>query len=410
MIKYKPSEENLTSESSNKSVFHYCNSEEKAVFKTKEIFKIEKRIIFYPYSVDPTNESVKPKRIQTIELKGWDDISKIPKDIKTTGRYGLSTLRIRQFFQYIYPKFKEVKKITIGVNIRNRFTDSTITLNWSDLEPILKKIATEKRWYDKSRKLIINNELSRITSKLDKVKTYLNAGQLDSFLKKFDSFEKVTKADVESLNIVMETAPASKISITSNFIKTRDKINKVFIEDIIKNFEKLMTSTVDNEKQWQNFFGKNTWILNHLFPFDVILREQEAYVGGKTLQNKEGRVVDFLFQNGFQDNFALLEIKTHKKTLLKNSPYRKPDVFAYSDDLSGGISQCLDQKKVFLEDFGSKERIIDPKAVLVIGLKSNLDEHQNKCFELLRSNQKNVEILTFDELLAKLKGLLKVIT
>jgi len=165
----------------------------------------------------------------------------------------------------------------------------------------------------------------------------------------------------------------------------------------------------DNEKQWQSFFGKNSWILNHLFPFEVILRKQEAYVGGKTLENEDGRVVDFLFENGFQDNFALLEIKTHKKELLKKTAYRKPDVFAYSDDLSGGISQCLDQKDVFLRDFGNREKIIDPKAILVIGMKSNMSEHQKKCFELLRSNQKNIDIITFDELLAKLKGLREVV-
>ncbi|WP_323787717.1 Shedu anti-phage system protein SduA domain-containing protein [Psychroserpens sp.] len=409
MPKYTPNEENITSENSIKTVYSYCDDKGKPVHKAKELFKKEDKYIYYPYSVNPTDGSVKSKKIHTIELRGWAKESDIPKDFKVVSRYGLRTQRIRQFTQVLYSKFKEVEKLTIGININNRFSTKTISINWSDLLPILKKIGNEKRWYDRTRKLMINNAIAGITTKLAKQKTFLNAGQLDAFLKKFDSFEKVSKADIESLSTVMETAPPSKISVTTNFIKTRDKINKVFIEDIIKNFERLMSAKNDNEKQWQTFFGKNSWILNHLFPFEVILRKQEAYVGGKTLENEDGRVVDFLFANGFQDNFALLEIKTHKKTLLKKSAYRKPDVFAYSDDLSGGISQCLDQKDVFLRDFGSKERIIDPKAILVIGLKSNLTDHQNKCFELLRSNQKNVDILTFDELLAKLKGLLEVI-
>lgn len=409
MSTYKPKEENITTDNSTKTIFSYCDDDGKPIHKAKELFKKENKFIYYPYSVNPTNGSLKSKKIRSIELKGWEKECDIPNDFKITGRYGLRSNRMRQFTQVLYSKFKEVEKLTIGININNRFSSKTVSINWSDLFPILKKIGNEKRWYDRTRKLMINNEMAVITTKLNKQKTYLNAGQLDAFLKKFDSFEKVTKADIESLNIVMETAPPSKISVTSNFIKTRDKINKVFIEDIIKNFERLMSAKNDNEKQWQTFFGKNSWILNHLFPFEVILRKQEAYVGGKTLENEDGRVVDFLFENGFQDNFALLEIKTHKKTLLKRTAYRKPDVFAYSDDLSGGISQCLDQKDVFLRDFGSKERIIDPKAILVIGLKINLDEHQNKCFELLRSNQKNVDILTFDELLAKLKGLLEVV-
>lgn len=409
MPKYKPNEENITTDNATKTVFSYCDDMGKPIYKAKEIFKKEDKFIYYPYSVNPTDGSVKSKKIHTIELRGWKKQSDIPNDFKITSRYGLRSNRLRQFTQVLYSKFKEVEKLTIGININNRFSTKTVSINWADLLPILKKIGNEKRWYDKTRKLMINNEMANITTKLDKQKAYLNSGQLDAFLKKFDSFEKVSKADIESLSTVMETAPSSKISVTSNFIKTRDKINKVFIEDIIKNFERLMSSKNDNEKQWQTFFGKNSWILNHLFPFEVILRKQEAYVGGKTLENEDGRVVDFLFENGFQDNFALLEIKTHKKDLLKKSAYRKPDVFAYSDDLSGGISQCLDQKDVFLRDFGNKERIIDPKAILVIGLKSNLTDHQNKCFELLRSNQKNVDILTFDELLAKLKGLLEVV-
>ena len=38
MTKYKPSEENLTSENSTKSIYQYCDSEGKPVFKTKEIY------------------------------------------------------------------------------------------------------------------------------------------------------------------------------------------------------------------------------------------------------------------------------------------------------------------------------------------------------------------------------------
>lgn len=409
MAGYIAKEENLTSESVSKIIYQYCDADGVPVFKTKEIFKTQKKFVFHPYLVNTADGSVSAKRLNTIELKGWEKISEIPKDFKTNGRYGFGSQRIKLLFSYLYSKFKEFDRLIVGINIKSNFSDKSLTLNWADLDPILRKIANEKRWYDRTRKLMMAKELSNITSKVPKEKILLNAGQLDAFLRKFDSFEKVTKADIESLSVVLETAPASKITVTSNFIKTRDKINKVFIEDIIKNFEHLMESKIDNEKQWQKFFGENAWILNHLFPFEVILRKQEAYVGGKTLENEDGRVVDFLFQNGFQDNFALLEIKTHKKKLLKTSPYRDPDVFSYSDDLSGGISQCLDQKDVFLKDFGNKERIIDPKAILVIGLKDELSDHQSKCFELLRSNQKNVDILTFDELLAKLKGLLKVV-
>jgi len=51
----------------------------------------------------------------------------------------------------------------------------------------------------------------------------------------------------------------------------------------------------------------------------------------------------------------------------------------------------------------------DPKCLLVTGLKTAHTDNQMKCFELLRSNQSNVDIIIFYELLAKLKGLLMVL-
>jgi hypothetical protein len=130
----------------------------------------------------------------------------------------------------------------------------------------------------------------------------------------------------------------------------------------------------------------------------------------KTIKNEDGKVVDFLYENGFKDNYALIEIKTHKKELLKTRAYRGDDVFVMADDLSGGINQCLDQKDVFLRDFGKDLKPIDPKSILIIGQKRDLSANQKKCFELLRANQKNVDIVTFDELQNKLKGLLMIMT
>ena len=69
------------------------------------------------------------KKIKTIELRGWNDINSIPKDIKTTQKYGLGSQRIKLFFQSVYSKFKELEKIVIGINISNRFYDKTISIN-----------------------------------------------------------------------------------------------------------------------------------------------------------------------------------------------------------------------------------------------------------------------------------------
>lgn len=410
MSNIQPLTENQFSDDQTKTVFYFYDKDGNPVHKAKEIYKNQDTIILYPYSLNRTTGQVTSKKIKEIEFRGWTNFNAIPKDFKKTLGYGFKTKRIKSLFTLIYPKFREVEKLVFGVNIQTRFSRKTITLNWGDVDQVLKKISKEFIVSDNDRKTLITNELSKLSTKFTTIEKKLTAGELEQYLNKFGSFDKITTKDAETLAKVFDKLPSGKIITTSHFIKTKEKLDIVYLEDVIERFKKLLLVTKDNEEQWQNFFEKYSWILTHLFPYQVILKKGKAYVGGKTIENAEGRVVDFLFESNLSDNFALLEIKTHNKELLKPSPYRKPDVFSWSDELSGGISQCLDQKHIFLRDFGKDNPSYDPKAILVIGLKSKLNKHQATCFELLRANQKNVDIVTFDELLKKLEGLHKVIT
>jgi len=410
MNNIQPLTENIYSDDQTKTVYYFYNKDSYPVHKAKEIYKNQELIVVFPYSLNRTTGQVTSKKIKEIEFRGWSNLSSVPNDFKKTLGYGFKTKRIKSLFFLIYPKFKEVEKIVFGINIQNRFTKKTIKLNWGVLETTLKKISREFIIANNDRKTLINNQLSSLSTRFTNIDKKLTAGELEQYLNKFDSFDKITTKDAETLAKVFDKLPSGKIITTSHFIKTKEKLDIVYLEDVIDKFKKLLLVTKDNEEQWQNFFEKYSWVLTHLFPYQVILKKGKAYVGGKTIENAEGRVVDFLFESNLSDNFALLEIKTHNKELLKPATYRKPDVFSWSDELSGGLSQCLDQKHTFIKDFGKENPSYDPKSILVIGLKTKLDKHQSKCFELLRANQKNVDIVTFDELLKKLEGLHKVIT
>lgn len=411
---YIPQIENLTVNEPNKLVYEYCDISGKPIFKAIEIDKNQDIIKLNLYRVNRKTDEITQGKIKTLELKGWESFNELPTHFKRVyGRveyYGLHSKAIKRLIRSISYKYKELEKIKISKDGSTRFNIKSITFLWSELEPILKKLNAETSSNERNVKQFVNNELAKLSRKFLKQERNLNYGDLERFMERYDSFDRVTDADISSLSGLLDLLPKNKISVTSNFIKTKDKINIAFFEDILEKFKKLKSSSSDNEKDWQDFFEKNAWIFSHLFPYDVILREREAYVGGKTFENKDGKVVDFLYQNGFKDNYALLEIKTHKKDLLKSNPYRGTDVFATSDDLSGGINQCLDQKDNFIKEFGKEFKPIEPKCILVIGLRSKLKPEQIKCFELLRSNQKNVEIVTFDELENKIQGLLKVLS
>lgn len=410
MLKQEPLQECISSEDSDKIVYHFYDSDCKPIYKTKEVFKKIKRIVVYPCSYNQRNGQITPKKIKEITFDGWGDIEKIPNDFRKTFGYGFKTKRIKALMGIIYPKFREVEKITFAINGKNRFSKKTITLDWGNTEVILKKINREFGIANQEKKTLINNHLASLTEKFSLYERKLTAGELEQYLSKFGSFDKITSSDAETLAKIFDKLPAGKIITTSHFIKTKEKLDMVYLEDVIAKYKSLLLVPRDNEEQWQNFFEKYAWIFTHLFPYQVLLKKGKAYVGGKTIENDEGRIVDFLFATKLSDNMAFIEIKTHNKDLLKNTPYRKPAVFSSSDELSGGISQCLDQKSTFLKEYGKEHPAYDPKTILVIGQKSNLDIEQVKCFELLRANQKNVEIVTFDELLSKLEGLHKVLT
>lgn len=409
-----PQAENISIENDSILEYSYYDANSNPIFKTVKVFKTDNKIIIYPYFANKRTDVITQNKIKSIEFHGWNSLNDLPNDFKKTyGRivhYGLYSKSLKRVLRFINYKFKDFDKLTISRTSSTRFNKKSITIKWTDLERILKQLSAELNSNDRNVKNLINNQLAQSTAKIGKIPRNLYYGEFARFMDKYDSFEKLSEKDLESISKLIEQLPKNKIAVTSNFISTKNKINISYIEEILAEFRILNAAVNDNEKKWQIFFEKHSWVCSHLFPFDVILRQKEAYVGGKTFENKDGKVVDFLFQNGFNDNYALLEIKTHKKDLLKKTPYRGTDVFSMSEDLSGGINQCLDQKDNFVKEFGKTHNPIEPKCILIIGRKSDLNSAQIKCFELIRSNQKNVDIVTFDEMEKKIEGLLNVIS
>lgn len=400
----EPNKEAISLDSADKTEWQYFDENKTPIHLSKVVYKNKPLILVYPYSYS-RSKGINKKKVHTIELRGWSKIQEISTPLRIGETVKLSAGTTKHLMSFLYKAFPSLEKLVVDKNGKTRFSTKTITFNYQDLETVLKAIGKEKRTYETRRKTSVSNALSELTDKIEPRKTKLPKDGLAHYLSLYSDETSPSDGDIKAILSLLSLAPSTNISITQNFIQTKDKINVAYLDDVIDRFETLNKSKVDNEKDWQKFFEDHGWILANLFPFQVVIREREAYVGGKTIGNKDGRVVDFLFENGFKDNYALLEIKTHKKSLLKAAPYRAPDAYAIHDDLSGAISQCLDQKHTFLKNMSQSLKILDPKVVLVCGTKATLNESQASCFELLRANQKNIDIVTFDELLEKIRGL-----
>ena len=190
----------------------------------------------------------------------------------------------------------------------------------------------------------------------------------------------------------------------------RGDIELVSLERLIEDYERMMKKRL-NEKIWQKFLNANPFILSLAFSCPVVVVGEQASVGGRRFSGKGDTITDFLVKNKLTNNCMAVEIKTPNTKLFNDSPYRE-GVYTPSKDLAGALNQALDQKYHLGLDFVSRRnasREMDLEAysirsTLIVGTLPS-DEDKKKSFELFRGNSKDVEVITFDELLGKLKTL-----
>ena len=182
------------------------------------------------------------------------------------------------------------------------------------------------------------------------------------------------------------------------------KTNQAFFENNMAN---------DKEEVWQTFLTANQWLISQLFSYPATIYKDKAYVGGKTIFNSDGKVVDYLYRSDLTKNVALVEIKTPKTKLL-GSVYRN-NIYSISDELSGGVNQLLRYKDTLLknwQELSNEQDIIafNPNCILIIGNTSELNTpDKNASFELWRSTLNGIVVITFDELQKKIDNLISAL-
>jgi hypothetical protein len=192
-------------------------------------------------------------------------------------------------------------------------------------------------------------------------------------------------------------------------VKLHDEIELASLDELITIIETKLTERA-KEAHWQRLFEANPFILDLAFNVPVLLLKGQAHVGGKKLSGAGEKITDFLFANQLTDNVAVLEIKTPQSAILAKKEYRS-GVFGPSSDLVGSVTQVLDQvnqlqNEIFRIKALNPEHRMEShgiRGVLVIGM---VPESKGKrSFELYRNALHGISIITFDELLEKLRSL-----
>jgi len=201
-----------------------------------------------------------------------------------------------------------------------------------------------------------------------------------------------------------------------NKLKNIDSLVSVSrLENILKEWESNKENS--NEEFWQKNFQYHTWILSQIFSCPFIQIGKKFYCGGKEDDDKGGVKGDLLYKNNLTSNLAFIEIKTPKTDII-GKQYRGDEegkeniIYSMSGDVTGGINQVLNQRKVYLSTHGDNNGkfLHNAKCILVIGKITDFKNgDEKKSFELYRSSSKEVEIITFDELFGKIQTFLDLL-
>ncbi len=208
----------------------------------------------------------------------------------------------------------------------------------------------------------------------------------------------------KSVRTLAEKEPAELLEL-------RREIELVSLEDLIEIFDKKLSQTSLQERHWQEFFNGNAFILQLAFNLPALAFGDQVAVGGTKFDGSGGKLADYAIKLGLFGNLALIEIKTPKAALLVKRPYRG-GVYAPSEELSGAVTQVLDQRHQLQNDINNKKIASKSYDVftyavpcIVIAGRSPATDEEKKSLELYRNNLRDVIVITFDELAAKLKAL-----
>ena len=212
--------------------------------------------------------------------------------------------------------------------------------------------------------------------------------------------------------IQMMSTNAQQIAKTqpAQLERLRDDVEIATLDALITEYEAKLSQNL-TEDEWQAFFTLHPFILSFVFGFPIVFVEEQASIGGKKLGGEGEKIADYLYRHSMSGNVALFEIKTPDTELLYDKAFRR-GVHAPHKKLSEAISQTLDQKHELLLNFTNKvfesrEFELRSYAVYCCAIVGTMpvDEDRKKSLEYIRWNSRDVDIVTFDELLEKLKQL-----
>jgi hypothetical protein len=228
--------------------------------------------------------------------------------------------------------------------------------------------------------------------------------------------EKRNASDrLAAATVIREDAVKFVAEQPAQLLELKSVIEQVTLAELVNKIEVMLGKNL-SESQWQTFFKSNPFVLSLAFPYPVVLIQDQAHVGGTMLRGSGESIVDFLFAQRFTGSLALIEIKRPSTKLIENKTFRG-DLYAPHRELTSAMAQVLDQRFQLLNNFATKAHDLALKDThvsavhcIVIAGTTPITIEEKRSLDLFRHASKDVVVVAFDELLDKLREILRLMS
>lgn len=278
--------------------------------------------------------------------------------------------------------------------------------NFRDLKKNLTRLSTANKL---EKKLAIDNFLNAEFPEQFESKALSSKQQAEQAIGSLNTsiVEHLTVEQVDKFLNFFEYLLANRYSSATHKLKlfgsAKVKVDEVALRETIQTFESLIKSDA-SESDWGDFLRKHLFLIDS--KYISVLPQLNLMLGG-------ARNVDFglIDSQGFLD---LFEIKKSSTLLLAKSPDRGN--YYWSTEAIKAITQIekylfnAERKAAQLAEDLLREKsisvsLVRPRAVLIIGNLSQLDSKQKQDdFAIISKSLKNIEVITYDSLLQRLKN------
>lgn len=328
----------------------------------------------------------------------------------------------------IQKQYPNVDAIVVSTAKDSEFKKGkTVTFNLDDLKTARPQIGALLDKQKGEVKSVAQNLLSKFfgpTFKSDKKE--IKKGELSLFLSQNKiKASSLSQADIENVAQILSDLPSTHAFVkTRKILATKESIDRVYFEDIITQFEKLLAATVDSNKledKWQTFFKGNILYFN----FGYVERFEKERIQG----DKKINVPDFILQNTHR-YLDIFEIKTHLTQLLSFDIGRKN--FYWTPEASKALSQAenyidsiIKEEDTIIKNIRDEYDIhnidaVRPSVYVIasskkyIAGKTTESKYKGKQkkklwndYRRLNHSMKNIHFILFDELLDVFRNTLK---